>query len=148
MPLSSDVVAMIGSYNELYPGQQATPEVLRSMLKELREYTKNDENLVIGKPDDAYMWLGLDDDFEGAEHLHLTMLGPSGPGGPPTFDAKSYDATEEGLLQAIVDGKEFLKRYHRDGVCECKKPLYWRLKLEGGTHCLVCTANKAMGISQ
>ena len=147
MSISSDVVAMIDSYNELYTGQQATPEVLKSMLKELRAYTKRDEFLVIGTISDAYMWLGIDEPMgNGDNELQLTLLGPSGPGGPPTFASNSYDATEQGLLEAIVDGKEFLKRYHRDGVCECKTRFVWRLKLEGGTHCLQCTANKAMGM--
>ena len=83
MSLSSDVVAMIGAYNDLYTGQQATPEVLKSMLKELRAYTKRDEFLVIGTISDAYMWLGIDEPMgNGDNELQLTLLRPSGPGGP------------------------------------------------------------------
>ena len=143
MSISSDVVAMIESYNELYTGQQATPEFLKSMLKELRAYSKN---LVIGKPSDAYMLLGIEEHEYGDNELQLTLLGPCLAGSPPMFAINLYHATEQGLLEAIVDGKEFIKRYHRDGVCECKTRFVWRLKLEGGTHCLQCTANKAMGM--
>ena len=137
---------LVAQESELYTGQQTTPEVMKSMLKDIIAHTKRDENLVIGEPNDAYMWLGVGEDENGHNELHLTMLGPSGPGGPPSFGLNSYDVTEQGLLNAIVDGKEFLKRYHRDGVCECKTRFNWCLKLEGGTHCLQCTANKAMGM--
>ena len=146
MSISSDIVAMIGSYNELYTGQQATPEVLKSMLKDLCAHSKKGINMGIGKPDNAYMWLGIEADEDGDNELQLTLLGPSGPGGPPTMGVNCYGMTEKGLPEPIVDGKEFLKRYHRDGVCECKTRFNWCLKLEGGTHCLQCTANKAMGM--
>ena len=143
---------MIGEFNELYPGQPASPEVLKSLLKEIIAQSKDEEqaNIVIGSPSSAYFWLYVEshEDDEGNENqrMYLEFKGPSRPGGPPTLDMKDYDASEEGLLQAIVDGKELLKRYHRDGVCEeCKGPYSWSLKLEGGAHCMQCTVNKAMG---
>jgi hypothetical protein len=146
--LPAAIAAMIGEFNELYPGQPASPEVLKSLLKELIAYTK-EGNLIIGRPDDAYFWLRVEDGVdEGQEkqRILLEFKGPSGPGGPPFIAFKSCDVSEEGLLQVIVDAKELLKRYHRDGVCEeCKQSFRWRLKLEGGAHCLQCTVNNAMG---
>ena len=146
MSLPAAIAAMIGEFNELYPGQPASPEVLKSLLKELIAYTKKG-NLVIGRPDSAYFWLSVEDGDElNEKQIFLQFNGPSGPGGPPTIAIKEYDVNEEGLLQAIVDGKELLKRYHRDGICEVRKTKFsWSLKLEGGAHCAQCTVNKAMG---
>ena len=146
MSLPATIAAMIGEFNELYPGQPASPEVLKSLLKELIAYTKGDDCLNLGDPHNAYFWLFVGDGEGDEKQLFLQFNGPSGPGGPPTIAIKEYDVNEEGLLQAIVDGKELLKRYHRDGICEkCKHSVCWRLKLEGGAHCMQCTANKAMG---
>ena len=146
MSLPAAIAAMIGEFNELYPGQPASPEVLKSLLKELIARSKDEQNLVIGRPDNVYFWLGLENDEEEKQRIFLTFNGPSGPGGPPTIAINEYDVDEEGLLQAIVDGKELLKRYHRDGICEvCKHSFSWNLKLEGGAHCAQCTANKAIG---
>ena len=146
------IAAMIGEFNELYPGQPASPEVLKSILKELIVRSKDEEmtNIVIGQPTSAYFWLDVEshEDDEGNEkqRMYLQLKGPSRPGGPPTLAINEYDVSEDGLLQAIVDGKELLKRYHRDGVCEgCKTDDRERVKLEGGTRCLQCTMNKAMG---
>jgi len=142
---------MIGEFNELYPGQPASPEVLKSILKELVARSKDeDRELIIGRPDNAYFWLcvevGSDEDGQEQQRIHLQFQGPSGPGGPPSIAFRSYDVSENGLLRAIVDAKELLKRFHRDGVCEeCKKSYLWCLKLEGGAHCLKCTVNKAIG---
>ena len=149
MPFPADVLAMIGEFNELYPGQQASPEVLKSILKELIAQTKT-SNLIVGKPDSAYFWirveLGEDEEGNDVQLIISEFKGPSRPGGPPTLVENQYLANEEGLLRAIVDGKELLKRYHRDGVCEeCKNGFRERVKLEGGTRCLQCTMNKAMG---
>ena len=145
MSLPAAIAAMIGEFNELYPGQPASPEVLKSLLKKLIAFTKKG-NLVIGRPDSAYFWLSVEDGDEDEKQIFLQFNRPSGPGGPPTIAIKEYDVNEEGLLHAIVDGKELLKRYHRDGICEkCKHSVCWRLKLEGGAHCMQCTANKAIG---
>ena len=149
MSLPATIAAMIGEYNELYPGQPASPEVLKSILKELIAQTKT-SNLIVGKSDSAYFWirveLGEDEEGNDVQLIISQFKGPSRPGGPPTLAENQYLANEEGLLRAIVDGKELLKRYHRDGVCEeCKGPYSWSLKLEGGAHCMQCTVNKAMG---
>ena len=149
MSLPAAIAAMIGEFNELYPGQPASPEVLKSLLKELIAQTKT-SNLIVGKPSSAYFWirveLGEDEEGNDVQLIILEFKGPSRPGGPPTLAVIQYLANEEGLLRAIVDGKELLKRYHRDGVCEgCKTDDRERVKLEGGTRCLQCTMNNAMG---
>ena len=149
MSLPAAIAAMIGEFNELYPGQPASPEVLKSMLKKIIEQSEDENcpNVVIGSPSSAYFWLYVESGEDNHKRMFLEFKGPSRPGGPPTLDMKDYDASEEGLLQAIVDGKELLKRYHRDGVCEeCKNDFRERVKLEGGTHCLQCTMNKALGV--
>ena len=66
MSLPAAIAAMIGEFNELYPGQPASPEVLKSLLKELIAYTKKG-NLVIGRPDSAYFWLSVEFDDEEQE---------------------------------------------------------------------------------
>ena len=146
MSLPATIAAMIGEFNELYPGQPASPGVLKSLLKEIIAQSKNEEqaNIVIGSPSSAYFWLYVEEG--NGSRLFLEFKGPSRPGGPPTLEINDYDVSEDGLLQAIVDGKELLKRYHRDGVCqECKNTYREHLKLEGGAHCMQCTVNKAMG---
>ena len=58
-----------------------------------------------------------DDEGNEEQRMYLEFKGPSRPGGPPTLAIHDYDVSEDGLLQAIVDGKELLRRYHQDGVC-------------------------------
>jgi len=150
MSLPATIAAMIGEFNELYQGQPASPEVLKSLLKELIAQTKTG-NLIVGKPSRAYFWirveLGEDEEGNRVQLIILEFKGPSRPGGPPTLAVNEYLANEEGLLRAIVDGKDMLKRYYRDGICEgCQSHDRERVKLEGGTHCLQCTMNKAMGL--
>ena len=151
MFLPATIAAMITDFNEMYPGQPATREYLELLLVDMRMRLQDGNEMPIGKPRDGpYLIFGRqteDEDYDGEPGLVLYMNGPVVEGvGPACVAFKSYKMSANGLLCALVDGKEFLKRYHRDGVCAgCATPSSQELNLPGRKRCVKCEVQFAMG---
>ena len=145
MFLPATIAAMITDFNELYPGQPATREYLDTLLVDMRRRLQYGNEMQIGNDREGpYLIFGSDEDDGG---LWLYMNGPVVDGvGPACVAIKSYKMRANGLLCALVDGKEFLKRYHRDGVCAgCATPSSQELNLPGRKRCVKCEVQFAMG---
>jgi hypothetical protein len=155
MSLPTAIAAMIGEFNELYPGQPADEKT----MKQLWEHVQKDGGHKIYKHEQG-PWIEFkvescyrdnsDDEEEEPEYegkvLHMWLLSALENDRRSRVECRCYAASSEGLLHAIVDGKRYLKRYLDEGPCEgCATPTRKKLKLEGSQYCGSCVMKKALG---
>jgi len=155
MSLPATIAAMIGEFNELFPGQPADEK----MMQQLWEYMRKDKSchcfpcegaLIKFKVESCYH-SNSDDEEEEPEYegdvLHMWLMGPMDNDNRAVVGFWCYAASSEGLLRALVDGKRYLKRYLDEGPCaECEGRYIKKLKLEGSQYCAGCVIKKALGM--
>ena len=156
MAMTDLVQNFVESFLELTPGVPANQRNLKTLLEKVKDEewcAMSDEMKAVISPDGQevepglYVWLdGAKVEWVVPNLVDVVLREPVTHSTRPRLTSKSFPATEDGLLQAIVFLKRSIHKYRTEGTCEACEPLTKRLKADGMPKCEDCMLSAAIGI--